>query len=57
MKYQNQDVNITILKNRDSVALKKAIDEITQDIVEIQYATSQIEPYITEYSALVIVRV
>ena len=56
MKYKGQEVNVTILKNKDEVALANAIRDISQDIIEIKYTSAQLDNYTVEYSALIVTK-
>ena len=56
MIYKDQEVNVTILKNKDEVALTNAIRDISQEIVDIKYTSAQLDNYTVEYSALIITK-
>lgn len=56
MIYQGQDVEITLLRNKDSVALVRAIQSIDQEIIDIQYSAVQELDYNIYYTALVITK-
>ena len=56
MNYKGQEVNVTILKNQDEVALANAIKDISQEIVDIKYTSAKLDNYVVEYSALIITK-